>query len=62
MKTKIIVDTSIWVEYFKNKSNIVEFIEENLLDDCIYMAGPIVSELLLVIYLLICGEMGLLFH
>lgn len=46
MKQKIIVDTSIWIEYFKEKSDIVKFIEERIMDDCIFMTGPIVTELL----------------
>ena len=43
---KIIVDTSIWIEYFNRKTNIVNFIEERIMEDCLFMTGPIVSELL----------------
>ena len=43
---KIIVDTSIWIEYFNKKTNIVNFIEERIMEDCLFMTGPIVSELL----------------
>jgi tRNA(fMet)-specific endonuclease VapC len=46
MSDKIIVDTSIWIEYFKNNSDYVPFIEENLNLENIYMIGPIISELL----------------
>ncbi len=46
MKQKIIVDTSIWIEYFKKRNDIVKFIEERIMDNCIFMTGPIVSELL----------------
>ncbi len=46
MSNKIIVDTSIWIEYFKNNPTYVPFIEENLNLENIYMVGPIISELL----------------
>ncbi|MCK8825701.1 PIN domain-containing protein [Fuchsiella alkaliacetigena] len=45
-KTKIIVDTSIWIEYFKNSPEVVAVIEENLIENNIFVAGPIISELL----------------
>jgi len=43
---KIIVDTSIWIEYFKKKAEIVAFIDRELLLGTTYMVGPVVSELL----------------
>ncbi|MEW5922288.1 MAG: PIN domain-containing protein [Bacillota bacterium] len=43
---KIIVDTSIWIEYFKNRPEITVFIDGSLPNGNIYMAGPIVAELL----------------
>ena len=43
---KIIVDTSIWIEYFKNKAEITAIIDKGLLAGTVYMAGPVVSELL----------------
>jgi len=46
MSNKIIVDTSIWIEYFKNNSDYVPFVEENLNLENIYIIGPIISELL----------------
>lgn len=46
MKQKIIVDTSIWIKYFRKRNDIVKFIEERIMDNCIFMTGPIVSELL----------------
>jgi len=46
MSDKIIIDTSIWIEYFKNNSNYVTFIEENLNLENIYIIGPVISELL----------------
>ena len=46
MNDKIIIDTSIWIEYFKNNSDYVSFIEENLNLENIYILGPIISELL----------------
>ena len=45
-KQKIIVDTSIWIEYFNNNTNIVNFIEERIMEDFLFMTGPIVTELL----------------
>ncbi|MFW6287553.1 MAG: PIN domain-containing protein [bacterium] len=43
---KIIVDTSIWIEYFKNEAIIVDLLERKIMNSSIYMVGPIVSELL----------------
>ncbi|MGI6327385.1 MAG: PIN domain-containing protein [Dethiobacteria bacterium] len=43
---KIIVDTSIWIEYFKDKAEITAIIDKGLLAGSVYMAGPVVSELL----------------
>ncbi|MDO9534018.1 MAG: PIN domain-containing protein [Bacillota bacterium] len=43
---KIIVDTSIWIDYFKEKAEIVSFIERELLNGTTYIVGPVVSELL----------------
>lgn len=42
----MIVDTSIWIEYFKDTSGIVEVMEKGLMDNNIYIVGPVVSELL----------------
>lgn len=42
----MIIDTSIWIEYFKNKPDIVKIIESGLNEESIYITGPIVSELL----------------
>lgn len=43
---KIIVDTSIWIEYFKNNQDYVPFIEDSLNLENIIISGPIISELL----------------
>lgn len=43
---RIIVDTSIWIEYFKNNQKYVSFIEDNLNLENILISGPIISELL----------------
>ncbi len=43
---KIIVDTSIWIEYLKNNPEIVPGLDEGLLTGKIYMVGPVISELL----------------
>jgi tRNA(fMet)-specific endonuclease VapC len=46
MNVKIIIDTSVWIEYFRNNKDFVQFIEENLDMENIYITGPIISELL----------------
>lgn len=46
MKQKIIVDTSVWIEYFRNNEAIVKTINEGLDNNTIYIAGPIIAELL----------------
>lgn len=46
MNRKIIVDTSVWIEYFKNNADIASFMEKNLLEDNIAIVGIIVSELI----------------
>lgn len=46
MKKKIIVDTSIWIEYFKNDPGIARIIDEGLDANEIYIIGPVVAELL----------------
>ena len=43
---RIIVDTSIWIEYFKNNKKYVPFIEDSLNLENILIGGPIISELL----------------
>lgn len=46
MKPKIIADTSVWIGYFKNDPELVNFIEKNLLADNICITGVIISELI----------------
>jgi len=46
MNRKIIGDTSVWIEYFKNNPVVTDFMEKNLLEDNIYIIGIIVSELI----------------
>lgn len=43
---KIIIDTSVWIEYFKNNKDYVPFIEDNLNLENILISGLIISELL----------------
>lgn len=43
---KIIADTSVWIEYFKGNAKIAAFLEENLLNENIYINGIIIAELL----------------
>lgn len=46
MNQKILVDTCIWIEYFKNNPDVVDFIEKHLLEDTVCLVGIIVSELI----------------
>jgi len=46
MSRKILVDTSIWVNYFKDDPSTTVFIEKNLFTKEIYITGPIITELL----------------
>lgn len=46
MSSKMIVDTSIWIEYFKNNPDVVKVVETGLIDGTVYIMGPIISELL----------------
>ena len=43
---KTIVDTSVWVQYFKSQPNIAEKIDQGLLSGTVYMVGPVVAEVL----------------
>jgi len=46
MKQKIIVDTSIWIEYFKNDPVVTKTIDEGLYKNTIYLVGIVIAELL----------------
>jgi tRNA(fMet)-specific endonuclease VapC len=46
MSRKIIVDTSVWIEYFKNNLRIVAFMEQNLIEDNICSVGIIIAEII----------------
>jgi tRNA(fMet)-specific endonuclease VapC len=46
MKMKTIVDTSVWIEYLKNRSPIAENLDHLLMAGNIFTVGPVVSELL----------------
>ena len=43
---KIIVDSSVWIEYLKNRPPIAENLDQLLLAGNIYTVGPVVAELL----------------
>ena len=43
---KTIIDTSVWIEYFKNRDTLAASIDKELLAGNICMAGPVISELL----------------
>ncbi len=46
MNPRIMADTSAWIEYFKKNDSIISIIENALDEDRIYIAGPILSELI----------------
>jgi tRNA(fMet)-specific endonuclease VapC len=46
VKMKTIVDTSVWIEYFKNQDTLAAALDRELLAGNIYMVGPVISELL----------------
>jgi len=46
MNQKLLVDTSVWIDYFRDNSHTTEFLEKQLLEDNVYIVGIIVSELL----------------
>ncbi len=46
MDEKYLVDTSVWVEYFKSKDNIVEFIDRGLDNKNVFVTGVILTEIL----------------
>lgn len=43
---KTIVDTSVWIEYFKEATDIVPIVDEGLLAGTVFMVGPVLTELL----------------
>jgi tRNA(fMet)-specific endonuclease VapC len=43
---KIIVDTSVWIEYLKNKPTLAEILDRQLLAGDIFTVGPVIAELL----------------
>lgn len=46
MKRKLLIDTSVWIEYFKNNPDVTVFIEKHLLEDSVCLVGIVVSELI----------------
>lgn len=42
----IIVDSSVWIEYFKDITEVVSIIEKGIMKNKIFITGPIVAELL----------------
>ncbi len=43
---KIIVDTSVWIEYLKNRPTLAENLDQQLLAGSIFTVGPVIAELL----------------
>lgn len=46
MKYKYIADTTVWIEYFRQKDKVVDFIDKALDSGCLAIMGPIITELL----------------
>lgn len=43
---KIIVDTSVWIEYLKSRPILAETLDRYLLAERIFTVGPVIAELL----------------
>jgi predicted nucleic acid-binding protein len=43
---KYIADTTVWIEYFKQKEKVVDFIDKALDTESLAITGPIITELL----------------
>lgn len=43
---KILVDTSIWIDYFKSNPDVVDFMEKHMLENNVCIVGIIASELI----------------
>ena len=43
---KIIVDTSVWIEYLKNRPTLADNLDQQLLAGSIFAVGPVIAELL----------------
>ena len=46
MNRKLLVDTSIWIEYFRGRLSDAAVIEQKLGQGTVFVTGPIVAELL----------------
>jgi len=46
MSSKIMADTSVWIEYFKGNNKIAGLLEEYLLDNNVHINGIIIAELI----------------
>jgi tRNA(fMet)-specific endonuclease VapC len=43
---KYMIDTSVWIEYFKQNKRVTDFIYGCLDSDSIYMTGPVLTQIL----------------
>jgi len=43
---KIIVETSVWIEYLKNRPTLADNLDQQLLAGSIFAVGPVIAELL----------------
>lgn len=43
---KVMVDTSIWIEYFRNNADIVNIVDDLLDKNQLYITGPVIAELI----------------
>lgn len=45
-RNRILVDTSVWIEYLKNNPDITGIIDTEMSSNNIFITGPIITELL----------------
>ncbi|MCX7922122.1 MAG: PIN domain-containing protein [Clostridia bacterium] len=46
MKNKVLIDTPIWIDYFKNKDEIADSVDKLIDSNLALTVGPIIAELL----------------
>ena len=46
MKSRILVDTTIWIEFFRGKSKIADHLEMLLMENAVWTCGVVVFEVL----------------
>jgi tRNA(fMet)-specific endonuclease VapC len=44
--SKVLIDTSIWIDFFKNKTEIADIVDELIDSNMAFTTGPVIAELL----------------